>query len=482
MSKPAGTVQIWADNAVHLFGDYPGDATKVNPGAGVVAAGLIPGDPAPPTAEETNHEFNRWTLFLAWVAEGTSANDADAHIVETDANGDISVRRGTFFTDGAFLNAVTATATGGGSGVFGSSNSNGVTGQSVFGGSGYGVRGFASSNSSGVRGQGSGVGYGGYFTAGSGGVGVRAEGGGVGLEAVGDDGEPDIFLAPFGNYGIDIQCTASALGGIRILCNGQVGLSVTQDNPNFEAATFFGDAAAASGVATLESRAFGAGDALRAIASAGTGWCLVLTPKAAAPSRGAIKASGHARPTTYDGGQMTFLSEGTGHWARSSFEDAAIDPGPGAGWRPYWDSPGGMALAHATGGTYFTLSGSYEIVATAKAEGGNAPKISGRKGMFRLSFTPRIFDTAGVQRINVKVRDMTANGGLGQDVFVRQGAAPGLNTGIYFPVMSPSGFRAPVAIDFELVLPAGDRTWTLQLACTDQADIRDASLVLLGIK
>jgi hypothetical protein len=477
-TKPSATVTIWASNALHLFGDYPGDPTKVSAGAGVVAAGLIPGDPAPPTAEECNNEFNIWTQFLEWVKLGTSANDADAHLVETDDDGDISVRRGEFFTDGAFLNAVEATATGGGAGVYGESNGNGVVGQSVFGGSGYGVRGFASSNSSGVRGQGSGIGYGGYFTAGSGGVGVRAEGGGVGLEAVGDDGEPDILLQPFGNYGIDILCTASALGGIRVVANGQVGISITQDNANFEAMTLFGDSAAAAGVATLDVRAFGAGNAARLVASSGTGYCARLSPKLVAPSRGALLFDGHPRPTTYDSGQHTYLSEGTGHFARSSFEDAAIDPGPGAGWRPYWDSPGGMALAHNIGAAYILLGGSYEVVATARAEGGNAPKIAGRKGMFRLSFMPRIYDTAAIQRINIKVRDMTAN----SDVKKWEGAGGGAGNGVYFPIMGFAGFRAPVSIDFELTLPAGDRYWTLQLSCTDSCDIRDPALVLLGIK
>ena len=287
-TKYGGAVTIWASNLNHVIGDYPGEATKVVGGAGVIAAGFIPGDIYAPTAEETNNELNYYSKILAWVQEGSAANGSNTHIVETNATGDISVRQGNFFTDGVFLSAVVAEATGGGSGVYGRSNSNGVTGEAVFGGSGYGVRGFASSNSGGVRGQGSGVGYGGYFTAGSSGVGVRAEGGGsggAGLEAVGDGGEPDIFLQPFENWGIDISCFASAFGGIRVLANGQLGVSVTQNDPDFPAAGFFGDGAASSGQETLEVRAFGQGDAIAGYATTGSGWALHLYPKTAAPSR-----------------------------------------------------------------------------------------------------------------------------------------------------------------------------------------------------
>lgn len=478
-TKYPGAVTIWASNANHVIGDYPGEPTKVVPGAGIVAAGFIPGDIYAPTAEETNSEMNYWTQILDWVQGGSSANGVDTHIVETNATGDISVRRGLFFTDGAFLSAVVAEATGGGSGVYGKSNSNGVTGESVFGGSGYGVRGFASSNSSGVRGQGSGLGYGGYFTAGSSGVGVRAEGGGVGLEAVGDDGDPDILLQPFENWGIDISNFATAQGGIRVLANGQLGISVSQNDPDFPACAFFGDGAASSDQETLEVRAFGSGDAIAGYATTGQGWSLRLYPKTAAPSVGAIRVSVQsARPNVTTNGQLANLNEGPGHWAESCFADA-IDPGPGAGWRGFHSSIGGGALARGfvSGIAYFGLVGTYEIMCTANAFAGNAPKIGGRKGIFRLSLSAKVNDDT-LQRLNIKVRDMTSN----TDIFVRQGAGGGSTAGVYLAPLGTVGFRPPITLFFEATIPAaGDRTWTLQAAATGSTDIRDPCLELINI-
>lgn len=482
-TKYGGAVTIWSSNLNHVIGDYPGEPTKVVAGAGVIAAGFIPGDIYAPTAEETNNELNYYSKILAWVQEGSSANGVNTHIVETNATGDISVRRGSFFTDGAFLNAVTGEATGGGSGVYGRSNSNGVTGEAVFGGSGYGGRFFASSNSGGVRGLGSGVGYGGYFTAGSSGVGVRAEGGGsggAGLEAVGDGGEPDIFLQPFENWGIDINNFATAQGGIRVLANGQLGISVSQNDPNFPACAFFGDNAAASNQETLEVRAFGSGDALAGYATTGSGWPLRLYPKTAGPSVGAIRvATQSARPSITTTGQLTQVNEGSGHWIESCFADA-FDPGPGAGWRGMWSTVGGLALARtfAPGLVWAALAGAYEIMVTMTAQGGNAPKIGGRIGMFALSFQARVYDTTSLQRINVKVRDTTS----GVDIYKREGAGAGSTAGIYLPPLATSGYRAPITLLFSAVIPAaGTRSWNLQLANTDTMDIRDVCLELLGL-
>ena len=112
------------------------------------------------------------------------------------------------------------------------------------------------------------------------------------------------------------------------------------------------------------------------------------------------------------------------------------------------------------------------------AQGGNAPKIGGRKGLFALSFSPRVYDTAALQRVNVKVRDTTA----GVDIFKREGAGSGATAGIYLPPLATSGFRAPICLMFEATIPAaGTRSWNLQLANTDTMDIRDPCLELLGL-
>lgn len=479
-TKPAGTVEIWASNLNHLFGDYPGDPTKVSPGAGVVAAGLIPGDPAPPTAEETNHEFNRWTLFLEWLAGGSAAAGINTHVVETNSFGDINVRRGTFTTDGAFLPAVSGTASGGGAGVYGESTQHGVRGKSVFGGSGYGGYFEAESNSGGVRGIGSGSGYGGFFTGGTTGWGILANGGsnGVGGEFNGFNGNEDIRLTPALNYGIDIQCAASALGGIRILCNGQAGLAITQDDPDFPCAIMYGDSAATLGQQALEVRAFGGGTAARLFASSGTGYPLVLTPKSGAPARGALQMGGQtARPTVIDGGQFSYNSS-EDQILVSAFSDFG-EPGPGVGWRGLWTTTGGFALAYKTKTNYTGIGGAQELVLTIVASAGNAPKLAGRSVVMRLMMSPSVNPSGTECTMNFKVRDATA----ATDKFTRSGVGNGAGAGVYLEALPSVGWRTSHAVTFDITIPAaGSRTWEVYAWVTGAVflNLRDISLEFIG--
>lgn len=501
MAKLAGNIKQWGSNLNHVVGDYPGEPVKVDGGNGVIAAGFIPGDVYAPTAEETNFEFNRWTAVLQWVQDGRSTNDQTAHIVETNSGGDISVQRGLFTTGTAAATAVNATATltalAAVTGTHSSGNGHGIIGVVSTGQVGtYCFFGQAANggDAGGIRTIAQGAGRGGYFTGGAtAAAAVQGDATGTSPGAIfnGAGTEPDILLTPTDNYGIDIQCGSGALGGIRILANGQAGLLVQQDNPNFGAVVLFGDGLAASGVATLASNALSAGDAAHFTANTGTGWSLVLTPKAAAPSKGAILFGGQsARPTSVDNGQIAYLqNEGPGHFAVSCFTDFG-QPGPGVGWRGVWTTTGGMALARGflSGVAYFALSGTYQVMVAMTAEAGNGPKIAGRKGIFRLSFQPRVYDTAAVQRINVRVRDVGAGdpnnvATPGTDIYLRQGAGNAPTAGIYLPPLAFSGFREPISLMFSATIPAaGDRAWNLALSCTDTMDIRDPCLELVGLE
>lgn len=495
MAKLAGSIKPWASAANHVVGDYPGEPTKVDGGLGVIAAGFIPGDVFAPTAEETNFELNRYSLVLQWVQDGTNANDATAHIVETNSSGDISVRRGLFTTNLNASSAVDATASGTAlAAITANSETNGVVVLSTGGSAHYCFSGTAlGGNAGGHRGVGAGSGRGGYFTGGAtaaAALQADATGTSPGFIANGAGGEPDIFLTPTDNFGFDIQCGSGSLGN-RILANGQPGLQITQDDPDGTALLVSGDGAATSGTPTFESRAFGAGNAARLQASSGTGYCLSLVPKTAAPSKGAIQFGGqNARPTTVDSGQIAFLqNEGAGHFAVSCFADFG-QPGPGVGWRGVWTTTGGMALArgYVSGPAWFGLAGTYEVMVTMTAAAGNAPKLAGRKGIFRLSFSPRVYDTAALQRINVRVRDVGGgdpNNPLtpGTDIFLRQGAGGAGTAGIYLPVLGTAGYREPISLMFSATIPAaGDRAWNLALSCTDTMDIRDPCLELIGLE
>lgn len=466
MAKLAGSIKAWASNPVHLVGDYPGDDTKVDGGDGVINAGLIPGDVFAPTAEETNNEFNRWTSVLQWVQDGTSASVAEAGIVERSATGQINAER-LIILNTQGQSGIDATGNNGETGVVGRSTRTGVHGL----GSGVfpAVLGACSSSGAGVQGT-STSGYGGRFTGGGAIAGVRADGGatGAGLEANGNGGAPDIFLTPADNYGVDIQCGAGALGGIRVLSNGQIGLYIIQDDPNFEAATLFGDSAAASGVATLYSRAFGTGDALQVIASSSNGYCVRMTPKSAAPTRGSIFNSGQAaRPTDVTDGQLTRLS-GENQWAMSSFVD--FDDG---GWRGFLTTIGGSALGYSApvGQQASGAVNAWIDSALCSAGGGNKCKVGGRQVLMRISCSARSNTANALSRLSLQLVDLGAGGGV---VWTRSG----LN-GWSLPnpgAVAPLGEWVSIYTEVAVTVPsAGDRSWRLQFATSlNSLVIRDA--------
>lgn len=90
-TKPTATFE-WATDANFSTGVASGNPTKVNPpGFPVVREGLIPDAELIP--EYLNKILNicgDWTTN--WVDLGSSAGAADAHIVETDSNGDTAVQ------------------------------------------------------------------------------------------------------------------------------------------------------------------------------------------------------------------------------------------------------------------------------------------------------------------------------------------------------------------------------------------------------
>ena len=483
MAKLSGSIKQWGSNANHAVGDYPGDPVKVDGGNGVINAGFIPGDIYAPTAEETNFEFNRWTAVLQWVQDGTATAAISAHLVETDSNGDINTRRVISTTNGAGLPAVFGTAEDG-VGVQGWGTTHGVRGKSVFGGSGYGGYFEAESNSGGVRGLGSGTGFGGYFTGGhTATAGVRGDGGatsGAGGIFNGTGGLPDIELSPAGNYGIDIACGDSAFGGIRILANGQEGIFIQQDDPDYASAVFYGDGAATLGIPTLEARAFGAGTGARFYASTGTGFPLVLSPKVAAPTRGAISFGGQtSRPTDTSDGQLSYNSS-EGQLLVSEFGDFG-QPGPGVGWRGLWHTTGGFALAYKTKVTWYGIGAAQTLVLTMTCTAGNAIKIGGRSVRMRLVMSPGITPAATAATMNFRVRDATA----GVDKLTRSGVGTGINAGIYLDAQASTGWRPSHSCTFDITVPtAGDRTWEVYAWVTGGGvtlDLRDLSLEFEGV-
>lgn len=460
MAKPSDTVKIWASTANHATGDYIGSPTKVDAGAGVIQAGFVPGDVYAPTAEETNNELNIYSRYLAWLKDGKATADVSAHVKETDADGNLFARMGDFTGDDLAANeaALTGTATTFGMGVRG----NGVLTHGVYGdadgvGNAYGVFGNGTNNAGGVRGVGgTGSLQGGYFTGSLNGGGVRARGGlvgGYGVKGEGTGGNPDFYSTPTLNYGVDIDCAADALGGIRVAANGQLGLWVYQDDPNLGTVLFQGDSAASAAVVTLRAEAFAGGYAFTASNTAGTGYPIRVRPKSAAPTVGAMLFDSQAaRPTnTATSGQFTYLAEG--QFARSSPSDGD--------WRGFLDTIGGSAQGKVFSGVA-VASGALDAWINSvllTSTGADAPKVAGREVLMRISLSARTNTANAGSRLALQLLDVTNGNNV---VYVQSGGS-----GFDLPNLGAAPLLGWTRIHVEVpvVVPlAGTRQWRLQYA------------------
>lgn len=93
-TKPTTLPRPWATNLNYATGPFVGMASKADPGVGLAAEGHRAGADFPTAAEHENYQQNLITAFwLPWVSLGSSAGAADAHIVETDADGQATLLR-----------------------------------------------------------------------------------------------------------------------------------------------------------------------------------------------------------------------------------------------------------------------------------------------------------------------------------------------------------------------------------------------------
>lgn len=88
--KPTETVPVWASNTNWSAGPSAGLANKIDPTA-ASPNGHIEGVSNPTDSRVQNGWQNRVSKWSVWVESGSSTGAADAHIVETNANGEASV-------------------------------------------------------------------------------------------------------------------------------------------------------------------------------------------------------------------------------------------------------------------------------------------------------------------------------------------------------------------------------------------------------
>lgn len=95
MATKPSTSQDWATDTNYSSGPASGNPTKVVVPS--VGQALVPGDNLIP--EYINHQLNHLMDWTDWLLDGSSAGAADAHVLETDANGDTNVQNITAAQD-----------------------------------------------------------------------------------------------------------------------------------------------------------------------------------------------------------------------------------------------------------------------------------------------------------------------------------------------------------------------------------------------
>ena len=87
-TKPVTYPNIWDSSGIYTTGPFIGSVSIVDPGVGVAGEGHRPGSLYPTAAEHENYQqFQLTTWVTTWLALGSSAGAADAHILETDSVG-----------------------------------------------------------------------------------------------------------------------------------------------------------------------------------------------------------------------------------------------------------------------------------------------------------------------------------------------------------------------------------------------------------
>lgn len=208
-TKPTDTFYEFAFDTNFASGPESGNPTKQSMTEGAQKQGLIAGLSYP--GQNMNYVFNIWSKFLGWVNSGASTGAEDAHIIETDSNGDTAVA-GLDAGPKAAGNDPGATCTGAGLGagvvgIGGSTAGVGVQGTAV-GGNTVGILGTGSGSGPGVRGSGAaGAGPGVDGVGGAAMPGVEGTGGTTGAGVAGVGGPTD---------GTGVQGTGGATNGTGV--------------------------------------------------------------------------------------------------------------------------------------------------------------------------------------------------------------------------------------------------------------------------
>jgi hypothetical protein len=408
MAKPA-TSFTFATSVNYSVGPFTGDPTKVVPGD--IPNGLVPGNGVP--AGWLNYLFAIAGDWTVWLLAGSDAPDLDAHLVETNSNGEGSLAQlslgGTAASlqalivtqnTGAQSSSIFVTNTGTGTAVLASAVGavSAIKGTNT--GTGAGVEGVASgTNNVGVKGTGVGSGSGGEFTGGATGPGATCTGG-----VSGDFG----VLATGTGTSAGVSATGGSLAPSAIL--GTASALVSQTG-------VLGVSNAAGTTTGAGVKGEGQGSAVGTWGSSTDGYGVVAQSDTTSPVRSAFRVvPQNADPSTPAMGDVMHRSDLD---IQRVYTDSL--------WQSPWTTPGGHTHGLAAPTTVNVTNASvitYATLVQTTLAGPYEPRFAG--GSVLIFASARFGDTLSSAHhyfIDVRIIDVTAGGVTVYDELVCTGPA-----------------------------------------------------------
>lgn len=490
-TKPATLPRIWASAGVYTTGPFIGSPSNADPGAGISAEGHRPGSLFPTPAEYENYQ-QLWqtTWVVDWLAQGSSAGAADAHILETDSVGRFRAV-GARFVDavdetvleitGANTIVPAVFVTSAATSYQANMGNNAGTGFSAPVGTAAGV-GFLSSLTSTAAG-GAGVSISADAATAGDCIAVDHAGSGTGIKST----------ATGTGFALDIVGSALALYGARFVGGGITSLlaegvggaagAIVQSSTTAAAVALAATLRNNTGSAITVSTPAGSTTAARGILSSVSG--SAVAGEFVAPANYACKFTGdttsptfpvlfvtgqNARPGSTSDGGFTYLSTEAQFAVASSIDGT---------WRGVWTSLGGSAQAWATSysGTYNTLGGAVWVpTITAATTAANQPATSGTLRV-RVTFEARS-TIVGAGILNYRLVDLVTPA----NTVTYAGAGIGANAGTYIPGATVD-WSTTICFILEISVTAGARSFRLDIqngTGNDKA-IRRVAIEFLGL-
>lgn len=497
-TKPVTTPRIWDSSGIYTTGPFIGSVSRVDPGVGIAAEGHRPGSLFPTAAEhENSQQFELTTWVTTWLALGSSAGAADAHILETNSDGRFRAV-GARFVDAVDETCIDITAantlapavlvTSAATAVQANMGNNAGIGFSVPIGTGAGV-GF-SSTLTGTAAGGAGVVVDANAASAADGITITHAGSGVGC----------LITATGTGLALDVVGSSAALYGARIVGGGLASLlaegvggangAIVQSSTTAAAIALSSVLRNNTGSALTISTPGGSTTAARGILASVSGLAAaaefisagyhgaIISGDTTSPVYGALKIEEqNAVPSSFLDNQIARVRPGFGI-APQLMESCLVD----AGWRGFLSTTGGSAfvLGEFTGPTFHNAYGSYSTVLNFSAANGNAPKTAGRKITLRINISARSGTAATDTVLNLRIYDNTAM----SYVWARAGTGTGGGAGYRIVGNADAGWPQPMTIFVPLTIPAvGTRSWTLEFGNAAGAAvwIRDVVVEALGM-